>query len=332
MPGDARHDAILDAYGKLPLSFEQNSGQTDPRVRFLAHGGGYTLFLTDQEATLRLDSLRQDRPNPLERTAVPDSSKRTRSVAVRFALAQSNPHPKVHGLEIQPGHSNYFVGNDPAKWHRNVPQFAQVKYDGVYPGVDLVYYGNQGRLESDYIVAPGADAQQIAIRIEGADNLKVNSSGDAIITTAAGEVSLHQPRAYQESHGTRQEIAANYVQRGPGLIGIQVGPFDSRQTLVIDPVVGYATFLSGSTGATFGNGIALDSTGDAVIVGSTSATDFPVTSGAFQSVNHNPSGANGYVAKLNGNRHGVDLCHLPGGYRENGEGGRHGRRCRGCER
>ena len=320
VPGEVRNNAILDAYGKLPLSFEQNSGQTDPRVRFLAHGGGYTLFLTDREATLRLDFIDKTSANPLERPTVPDSSKKTRSLAVRFALAQSNPHPKVHGLEIQPGHSNYFVGNDPAKWHRNIPQFSQVKYDGVYPGVDLVYYGNQGRLESDYIVAPGADAQQIAIRIDGADNLKVNSSGDAIITTAAGEVSLHRPLAYQESHGTRQVIAANYVQRGPGLVGIQVGPFDSRQTLVIDPVVGYATFLSGSTGATFGNGIAVDLTGDAIIVGSTTATDFPVTSGAFQSVNQDPSGASGYVAKLNGNGTALIFATYLGGTGKTGEG------------
>jgi len=318
--GDIRHNAILDAYGKLPLSFEQNSGQSDPRVRFLAHGGGYTLFLTDQEATLRLDVKDKTGTNPLEHPAVPDSSKKTRSVAVRFALAQSNPHPKVHGLDIQSGHSNYFVGNDPAKWHRNVQQFAQVKYDGVYPGVDLVYYGNQGRLESDYIVAPGADVQQIAIRIDGADNLKVNSSGDAIITTAAGEVSLHQPRAYQESHGARQEIAANYVQRGPGLLSIQVGPFDSRQTLVIDPVVDYATFLSGSTGATFGNGIAVDSTGDAIIVGSTSATNFPVTSGAYQTVNNDPSGASGYVAKLNGNGTALIFATYLGGSGKTGQG------------
>jgi Cep192 domain 4/Beta-propeller repeat len=318
--GDVRHNAILDAYGKLPLSFEQNSGQTDPRVRFLAHGSGYTLFLTDQEATLRLDLVEKVGTNPLERPTVPDSSKKTRSVTVRFALAQSNPHPKVHGLDMQPGHSNYFVGNNPAKWHRNVPQFAQVKYDGVYPGVDLVYYGNQGRLESDYIVAPGADAQQIAIRVDGADNLKVNSSGDAIITTAVGEVSLHQPHAYQESHGARQEIAANYVQRGPGLVGIQVGTFDSRQTLVIDPVVGYATFLSGSTGATFGNGIALDSTGDAVVVGSTSATNFPVTSGAFQTASNNPSDSQGYIAKLNGNGTALIFATYLGGSGKSGQG------------
>ncbi len=316
----ARHDAILDAYGKLPLSFEQNSGQTDSRVRFLAHGAGYTLFLTDQEATLRLDMTSKSNASKLAGPSNPTGSERTSSVAVRLALASSNPRPNVHGLEIQPGHSNYFVGNDPAKWHRNVPQFARVKYDGVYPGVDLIYYGNQGHLESDYIVAPGADAHQIAVCIEGADTLKVNSSGDAIITTAAGELSLHQPLAYQGTNGTRQEVAANYVLRGPGLLGIQLGPYDSRQPLVIDPVVDYATFLSGSTGATFGNGIAVDLTGDAIIVGSTSATDFPVTSGAFQSVNQDPSGASGYIAKLNGNGTALLFATYLGGTGKTGEG------------
>jgi hypothetical protein len=316
----AGHDAILDAYGKLPLSFEENSGQTDSRVRFLAHGAGYTLFLTDQEATLRLDMTSKSNASKLAGPSNPTGSERTSSVAVRLALASSNPRPKVHGLEIQPGHSNYFVGNDPAKWHRNVPQFARVKYDGVYPGVDLIYYGNQGHLESDYIVAPGADAHQIAVCIEGAETLKVNASGDAIITTAAGELSLHQPLAYQGTNGSRQEVAANYVLRGPGLLGIQVGPYDSRQALVIDPVVDYATFLSGSTGATFGNGIAVDLTGDAIIVGSTSATDFPVTSGAFQSVNQDPSGASGYIAKLNGNGTALLFATYLGGTGKTGEG------------
>ena len=112
--------------------------------------------------------------------------------------------------------------------------------------MDLVYYGNQGRLESDYIVAPGADTRQTALRIEGADELKLNATGDAVISTTGGEISLHRPRAYQESNGERREIAANYVRHGSRVLGIHVGQYDPQQPLIIDPVVDYATFLGGT--------------------------------------------------------------------------------------
>src|SRR3984957_3739583 len=135
----------LEAYGKLPLTFEQNSGQTDARVKFLARGAGYTVFLTDHDATLRL-------MQPSAEGAKPGTE-----AVVRLSLAGANSHPVAHAVDQQAGHANYFVGNDPQKWRSNVPDFGRVKCDAVYPGIDLVYYGTQGRLESDYVVSPGAD-------------------------------------------------------------------------------------------------------------------------------------------------------------------------------
>jgi len=286
---------ILSSYGKLPLSFEKNQGQTDDRVRFLARGDGYALFLTSQEAVLRLDA-----PGPAKAS---QNAKKSTAV-VRLAFAGSNQRSPVEGLDLQPGRSNYLLGNDPAKWHTSVPQYARVKYRGVYPGVDLIYYGNQGRLESDYVLAPGADPKQIALRVEGADSLKINSAGDLVLATSAGEVLLHQPFAYQESNGARQEIASNFVQRGPRTIGIQVASYDSSRPLVVDPVLVYATYLGGSMIGNAGTqdeafGIAVDSQGNAYITGLTNSTDFP-TKGPLP----NGSGLNGapqdaFVTKLN---------------------------------
>ena len=275
----------LDAYGKLPLTFEQNSGQTDARVKFLARGAGYTVFLTDRDATLRL-------MQPSAEGAKPGTE-----AVVRLSLAGANSHPVAHAVDQQAGHANYFVGNDPQKWRSNVPEFARVKFDAVYPGIDLVYYGTQGRLESDYVVSPGADPKRIALRVEGSDRVRLNSDGDAILSTAAGEVSLHQPRAYQQTEAGRTEVAANYTQLASGALGIRVGAYDSTLPLVIDPVVGYATYLSGSNSLTTGNAIAVDSAGNTYIVGTTGATDFPTTPSTFQSTRTGTNG-NAFVTKL----------------------------------
>ena len=173
-----------------------------------------------------------------------------------------------------------------------------MKFDAVYPGIDLVYYGSQGQLESDYIVSPGADPKRIAFRVEGADRIRLNSGGDAILSTTAGDVSLRQPRAYQENSAGRVEVAANYISLANGALGIRVGDFNAKLPLVIDPVVGYSTLLSGSNSSTAGTAIAVDSSGNAYIVGATGASDFPTTAGAFQKTQNGPTG-NAFVTKLN---------------------------------
>lgn len=289
---------LLSSYGKLPLTFERNLGQTDTRVQFLAHGKGYALFLTGKEAVLRLDTtVVKETPS----TTAPGlgSAKTSQAVlrsssVVRLALAGSNQHSLLEGLDLQPGRSNYFIGNDPAKWLRGVPHYARIKYSSVYSGIDLIYYGNQGHLESDFAIAPGADPTQIALRIEGADKLKFDSAAGLLISTKSGDIVLHRPVAYQEAAGLRQEIAANYIERGPGVVGIQLGPYDSTLPLVIDPVLVYSTYLGGS-GNDHGFAIAADSSGDAFVTGTTSSADFPVM-GAIQTFSA-PTSV--FVTKLN---------------------------------
>jgi hypothetical protein len=278
---------LLASYGKLPVSFEQNQGQTDPNVKFLARGNEYTLFLTDREAVLRLRA-------PKSKTAAES--------VVWIGFAESNAAPEVEGLEIQPGHSNYLIGNNPARWQRNIPLYGRVKYRGVYPGIDAVYYGNQSQIETDYIVAPGADPKQIVLQVSGGKDLTLNAQGDLLVANAAGDLILRRPDVYQEIDGTRRKIAASYVQRNPGLVGIQVAAYDSTKPLVVDPVIVYSTYLGGANGGviaiTSATSVAVDGSGDAYVAGQTDTSDFPTTSGVLQTQNANNK-EYAFITKLN---------------------------------
>jgi Beta-propeller repeat len=309
-PSEAR---VLGALSKLPLSFEPNLGQTDRRVSYLARGTGYTAFLSASEATIRLEGvpagLTRGR-DPFSATATAATTKRTASAVVRIALAGANPASKAEGRDLLAGRSNYLIGNDPAKWHRNVPQFGALNYAAVYPGVDLRYHGNQSQLESDYLVAPGADAHQIGLRITGAKQVTLNRSGDLVLSTAAGELTLCHPRAFQELGNGMQEVAATYVQSGE-LVRIHVGAYDQRQTLIIDPVLAYSTYLGGTLNQIL-SGIAVDTSGFAYVTGSTSSTDFPTTTGVLQTSPKNSINTS-FVTKLNSSGTGLVYSTLIGG-------------------
>src|SRR5271170_6681921 len=181
-PSSTNKAALAENYGKLPLSFEANQGQTDPQVRFLSRGHGYSLFLTDSAAVLALtkgDSQEDKvarKHSAGDRSQAPDKAKKTD--VVRMQLAGASPGLKDTGADQLPGTANYFIGNDPNKWHNNVPTYAKVEYAGVYPGVDLVYYGNQSQLEYDFVVAPEADPGSIHFRFSGTRKLKLDGNGD----------------------------------------------------------------------------------------------------------------------------------------------------------
>src|SRR5438552_8747180 len=190
--------SLVQQYGKLPLSFEINQGQTDPSVKFLSRGPGYRLCLTGTEAMLALHrGSAPSRVKPGLRTGSMSrfgrgESRADKSEALRMALLGANQHAKVLGLEELTGKTNYFIGNDPQKWRTNLPTYAKVKYEGVYPGIDLVYYGNQGQLEYDFVVAPGADPKVITLVLtNGAghnEKLKIDATGNLVIPTADGEI------------------------------------------------------------------------------------------------------------------------------------------------
>jgi hypothetical protein len=271
---------VTSEYGALPLAFEANQGQTAPEVRYLAHGQRYQLFLTDQEAVLTLRqpgtgaaiskkgasfvAARMHRkPNAVVKTSV-----------LRIHFDGANPSAEIAGTKPLPGKTSYFIGNDPKKWHTDIPSYEAVRYQGIYPGVDMLFYGHQQRLEYDFIVAPGADPKSIALSIAGAHKLETNSQGDVLMSVAGGKVALQKPVVYQEVNGQRREIAGNYTIASDRQIRFAVAPYDHTQPLTIDPVLNYSTYVGGE-GIDLGLGIALDSAGDAYIAGSTSSTAFP---------------------------------------------------------
>src|SRR5437016_9265660 len=197
---------VLAAYGKLPLSFEANQGQTGPQVKFLSRGSGYTLFLTPTEAVLTLTKADAHAKRRIPGEATLAELEKCAGTVLRMKLHGANPTPSITGIEELPGRSNYFVGNDPKKWRANVPTYAKVEYRDVYPGVNLVYYGNQRQLEHDFVVSPGANPKIITLAFEGVDSVAIDASGDLVLRAEGSEVRLRKPVVYQEHDGQRVVI------------------------------------------------------------------------------------------------------------------------------
>jgi len=246
------------ANSALPLVFEPNHGQVDKQVLWLARAPGYTLFLTKGEAVL---AFRHPEGQAGE--------------AVRMRLAGSRPWRMDDGLEPTGGISNYFLGNDPKGWRTDVPHYRRVKFEGVYQGVDLVFYGNPQQLEYDLVVQAGADPKQIRLAYEGVKRIEVDRDGDLVLTSHAGlELRQRRPRVYQEIEGRKVEVAGVYEILDRRQVAIQVAFYDAGRPLVIDPALVYSTYLGGSADDV-GERIAVDGSGCAYVLGSTVSGDFP---------------------------------------------------------
>jgi photosystem II stability/assembly factor-like uncharacterized protein len=250
-------------YMALPLSFTANVGQANAAVQFVASGSGYGLALQGQGATV---SLSQGANQPAETMAM--------------SLIGANPNPTFSGLDPLPGKVNYFLGSDPAQWHTGVTTYAQVQDQNVYPGIDLVYYGNQGQLEYDFRLAPHADPSQIAFKYSGAVSEQLDSAGNLVLGTATGKsVVVHAPVMYQPIAGGSQPLTGAFVLGSGGKLSFTVGRYDPSLPLVIDPILVYSTYFGGS-GNDQGLAVAVDSQGAAYLTGSTLSTDLATTAGA----------------------------------------------------
>jgi hypothetical protein len=253
------------SFGHIPLAFEANQGQTSSKVKYLAHGAGYSLFITDNEAVFSLG-----------RTA---AGKKQADV-LRMQLANANSAPGVDAENRLPGQVNYLLGNNPSKWHTHVPTFGKVRFSNVYPGVDLVYYGNNSSLEYDFVVKPGAQPSQIALALKGASKLTVMHDGGLAMTMPGGQMKWLKPVAYQMVNGHQQAVAGRYHLLGKDRVGFQVAKYDASRPLVIDPALLYSTYIGGGQDD-IANGVAVDSTGAVTVVGSTLSSAFPTSSTGY---------------------------------------------------
>ena len=322
-PAAVDQSRILETYGQLPLSFEPNAGQTDARVKFLSRGPGYTVFLTSDEAVLAL-SAGGSKEKQSSSTALPMAGfrelssprpepARTKAV-LRMRLIGANTNAQVAGADQLPGTTNYFFGKDPRNWRTNVVNYRKVSYREVYPGIDLVYYGNQRQLEYDFVVAPGSDPGAIDVSFAGARKVRLDDqTGDLVLSTRGGDVRFHKPVAYQmeaerrgqpaAASGPKHFIESSFVLDAENRVTFQLGSYDHSKALVIDPTLGYSTYLGG-TGNDYATAIAVDSTGSAYVTGYTASANFPTVAGAFQTTcgggtSCSSTHINAFVTKLN---------------------------------
>lgn len=274
--------------GRLPLRFEVNRGQADRSAKFLSRGQGYGLYFTANEAVLALRNTFKP---------IAGAQGKIATDVIRMQLAGASHENTPAGEDLMAGVSNYLVGNDPSQWHTQVPSYSRVRYAGVYPGIDLVYYGNQQQLEYDFVVSPGADPGLIHLHFDGARDLKLDKRGDLVIRTEDGELAFHKPEVYQRVNGARRSIRGRFSLLAGNSAGFVLGHFDSQKPLIIDPTLVYSTFLGGSNSDSV-TSIAVDLTGAAYLTGTTTSTDFPVTPGVIQAKDKDTH-ATAFVTKLN---------------------------------
>jgi hypothetical protein len=270
--------SALSGYGQLPVSFQPNQGQANARFDFIAQGAGSSVLLSSNSVALGLQRTGS--------AAAPD--------VLNMQLLEASAVAGV-GLDPQAGVANYVIGNDPSQWHTGIPNDGAVQYTNVYPGISVVYHGNQQQLEYDFVVAPGANPGLIQLSFEGQKTLAIDGQGNLVIHAANGDVIEQAPVVYQTINGVRHTIAGRYVLENAGRVGFAVAGYDASQPLTIDPVLSYSTYLGGS-GTDGGFGIAVDASGEAYIVGRTLSANFPLLNAAQPSSNGNKEA---FIAKLN---------------------------------
>ncbi len=318
IPGGFAEGAVPEGLGAGRVIFEPNRGQTAAGTEFLSRGRGYTLHLRPGEAALAL------RPAPAE---VPQPSKASRELFMR--LAGGNLDAEIVGVQPLVGHSNYILGSDPEGWISRVPHFAAVRYRDAYPGIDLVFYGSGGQLEYDFIIGARRDPAAIRFDLVGAENTFIDAEGNLVLQIGGHEIVQSAPRTYQvlgpELHAHQvaggsprlqqvlglglglnrnglasvdagtSEVEARFViysneESGPS-IGFEVGAYDAGLPLVIDPAVGFSTFLGGSDAEEMPH-IAVDRQANVYVAGTTASIDFPrVRAASGAGVTHEAGGA-----------------------------------------
>jgi len=304
-----RVEAARPAFLNLPLYFEANHGQTGGEFEFIARGQTRSVQLAPQRALVSLVKVAR---NSGDRRGIAEPGN-VSGHSVGFEFIGANPHAHLSGEGELPGRINYFLGSDPSGWQRSLSTFVRVRAPQIYPGVDLVYYGNQERLEYDFVVQPGARPESIAFRVSGANKMRVDANGDLVITLGSEEVRQFKPVAYQDIAGVRRGVRASYRLRGQ-TVSFELGAFDRTQPLVIDPIFSVLTYFSGSA-ADIAWDVAFQTDGTngyLFVAGETLSANLPATVGAFTNKYAGGSafGGDAFVAKLNLNQTTSNLVFL----------------------
>lgn len=265
-PGDKK--PAVETFTGPSLSFEPNRGKANGSVNFVAHGPGGGIVLSSLETTLLLDKTKRETKNSYRRSrnlASPSFA------AVRMKLQDANPNNKAIGLDELPGKTNYFLGNDSSKWRTDIPNYKRVKYEAVYPGIDVIYYGNQNQLEYDFVVAPYADPNSIKIRFDDRCKLKISRNGDLLIVVDGIQLRQLKPIIYQSTDAGRIAVSGRYVLRHHE-VSFEIGAYDQSKPLIIDPLLSYSSYLWGGQGLD----IALDSARNIYLVGRVTTAPIPL--------------------------------------------------------
>jgi uncharacterized protein (TIGR03437 family) len=260
--------SILPA--RTPYLFEPNRGQTGPQVLYWAHSGQSGLWLTQSGIALA-----------------------TGGAVLEMHFPGSRRRPAIEGENPTGGVSNYFAGSDTSQWRTHIPQFSRVRYRDLYPGIDLVFYGQPSDLEYDWVVSPGADPRAIRMAFRGASRIAIGKDGDLVLTAGNVEFRHHQPRVFQDHH----EIPGRFARHGHE-IRFEIDDYDPARTLTIDPVLTFSSYIP-ANGYVTALGVAEDPQGNVIVVGTTLAPDYPVKNALYSQGTTVPGPSIGFVTKLN---------------------------------
>jgi hypothetical protein len=292
----------LDAYGKLPLSFIFNEGQTDEAVRYYAQGAGYGFFFTNEGATLSF------------------AEGKGRSHALALDFLEADPDATLTARKRLAGKINYLVGDNPTKWRQGLPTHAELLYRGLWPGIDMAVRGEGGKLKYEFHLKPGSSVDDVRLAYRGAEGLSVGTGGELLVRTSLGLLKDAAPVSYQRIGGERVPVESRYVLRGDGGYGFAVGAYDPHYPLVIDPGLDYSTFLGGAgvgcpicSEETDSGGIAVDGSGSTYVAGITDSATYPTTVGAFDTSFDGGFNGDAFVTKLNAAGSALDYSTFLGG-------------------